>query len=66
MDASGTTPVRCAKCDLEFELATVKIGYMKESFQVEMLQCPHCKQVYVPEDLALGKMADVEKELEDK
>jgi len=66
MDAPESTPVRCAKCDRQFEIATVKIGYMKETFEVEMLQCPQCKQVYVSEDLALGKMARVEKELEDK
>jgi hypothetical protein len=31
-----------------------------------MPHCPNCNQVLVPEELALGKMAEVEKILEDK
>lgn len=31
-----------------------------------MLRCPKCGQVYIPEDLAKGKMAQLEKSLEEK
>jgi hypothetical protein len=30
------------------------------------MQCPQCKMVIINEDLALGKMLEVEKGLEDK
>lgn len=65
-----TTPdlprVRCARCDRDLETASVTIGYLGSAFQVDLLQCPVCRQVFIPEDLALGKMVDVEKQLEDK
>jgi hypothetical protein len=65
-----TTPeaprVRCASCDRDFETASVTIGYLGSAFQVDLLQCPICRQVFIPEELALGKMVDVEKQLEDK
>ena len=59
-------PVRCAQCDRDLETASVTIGYMGSAFQVDLLRCPVCGQVFVPEDLALGKMVEVEKQLEDK
>lgn len=39
---------------------------MDGSFPVDLPVCPSCGQVFVPEELALGKMAAVEKALEDK
>jgi hypothetical protein len=35
-------------------------------FPVDLPKCPKCGQVLITEDLALGKMAEVEKLLEDK
>jgi uncharacterized Zn finger protein len=58
--------VQCAQCARELETASVTIGYMDSAFQVDLLRCPKCGQVFIPEDLALGKMAEVEKQLEDK
>jgi hypothetical protein len=58
--------VRCAACDRDLEVARVNVGYMGDVFKVDMLQCPGCGQVFVPEELALGKMVEVEKQLEDK
>lgn len=66
MTSPEETRVRCAACDRDFETASVTIGYLGSAFQVDLLQCPSCRQVFIPEDLALGKMVDVEKQLEDK
>ncbi|MEZ4592294.1 MAG: hypothetical protein R3D55_14285 [Chloroflexota bacterium] len=44
----------------------VDVAYLGSSFPVDMPVCPECGQVFVPEALALGKMAEVEKALEDK
>jgi hypothetical protein len=44
----------------------VDISYLGNSFPVELLKCPNCGLVLIPEELALGKMAEVEKALEDK
>lgn len=60
------TPWTCDKCNEKLELRTVKVRYLSGLFEVELLQCPQCKTVFIGEDLALGKMLDVEKGLEDK
>jgi hypothetical protein len=64
--APDQEPVRCALCDRDLETASVTISYLGSSFQVDLLQCPGCGQVHIPEDLALGKMVEVEQQLEDK
>ena len=56
----------CMKCSLPLEMAKVAISYLGNEFPVDLLRCPGCGLVFVPEDLALGKMAEVEKLLEDK
>ena len=47
-------------------MGKVNISYLGNVFPVDLLRCPRCGLVFVPEELALGKMADVEKLLEDK
>lgn len=59
-------PIRCARCDRELEVASVTVGYLGSSFQVDLPRCPGCGLVHVSEELALGKMAEVEQQLEDK
>ena len=56
----------CMKCSLPLEMAKVGISYLGNGFPVDLLRCPGCGLVFIPEDLALGKMAEVEKLLEDK
>ena len=56
----------CAKCSCPVEEGPIKAMYLSGVFDVELLKCPKCKNVLVPEDLALGQMLEVEKGLEDK
>ncbi len=56
----------CSKCDLPLETAKVGVSYLGSTFPVDLLRCPRCGLTMVPEELALGKMAEVEKLLEDK
>jgi len=58
--------VLCGLCQQPLEPATVPVAYLGSAFPVTLLKCPTCGQVFIPEDLALGKMAEVEKMLEDK
>jgi hypothetical protein len=44
----------------------VTVEYMGSAFPVDLPRCPKCGQVFVPEELATGKMLEVEKALEDK
>jgi hypothetical protein len=60
------TKWKCGKCGTELQPAKVKITYLGGSFEVELLKCPCCNTVLVTEELAAGKMLEVEKSLEDK
>ena len=53
-------------CDRPLVPTPVKVTYLHSVFNVELMACPGCGFVYVPESLALGKMLEVEKLLEDK
>lgn len=56
----------CGKCGCALETGKVVVEYLGNRFPVELPRCPSCGLVFVPEDLALGKMLDVEQALEDK
>lgn len=65
-NAAQEPELLCAKCRQTLTLGKIDAGYLGSSFPVELLRCPGCGFVYVPEDLALGKMLQVEQALEDK
>lgn len=60
------TGLMCGKCGCALEPGKVTVEYLGNRFPVELPRCPSCGLVFVPEDLALGKMLDVEQALEDK
>ena len=48
------------------EKGRARFMYLDNGFPVELPLCPVCGFVYVPEELAVGKVLAVEKALEDK
>lgn len=58
--------LECRRCRVALVPGKVEITYLKSTFPAELLKCPQCGQVFVPEELALGKMSEVEHTLEDK
>lgn len=56
----------CAKCQKELKPAKTYLSYLGHSFSADILRCPDCGQVYIPEELAKGRIAAVEMQLEDK
>lgn len=56
----------CNRCSVPLETVNVNLTYLGSMFSVELPRCPRCSQVFIPEDLALGKMAEAEQLLEDK
>lgn len=66
LDLSDAANWVCARCQVTLVIKKVDVSYLGSSFPVDMPVCPQCGQVFVPEALALGKMAEVEKTLEDK
>ncbi|GAB7024040.1 DVU_1557 family redox protein [Salidesulfovibrio brasiliensis] len=62
-DVSGW---KCAACGEELVSMPVELEYLESLFTVELPACPACRFVLIPEELALGKMHQVEQLLEDK
>jgi DNA-directed RNA polymerase subunit RPC12/RpoP len=57
---------KCYRCGEELQLGKVNLKYLEGNFEVELLRCPKCGMVLLTEELATGKMLEVEKSLEDK
>lgn len=57
---------KCAKCDEELVLKKTVFTYLEHSFTHEVEVCPRCGAVRIPQELAEGRMAEVEEQLEDK
>jgi hypothetical protein len=58
--------ISCDRCGLDLTPGKVTLTYMGSNFPVELLSCAGCGLVFIPEELALGKMLQVERALEDK
>jgi DNA-directed RNA polymerase subunit RPC12/RpoP len=56
----------CARCGEPLKLSRVTVAYLGNEFPVDLYKCERCGLVLVTEDLAMGKMAEVEQTLEDK
>jgi hypothetical protein len=63
---SETLIWQCHHCHRELVIGPVTVTYMGNRFTADLPHCPDCKMVLVSEELALGKMAEVEQTLEDK
>ncbi len=58
--------VICFKCKKELIPTKTYLCYLGHSFSVNILKCPDCGQVYIPEELVKSRIAEVEMQLEDK
>ncbi len=56
----------CSPCNEVLQPGMVDLHYMGNVFKVELPVCPKCSAVLISEDLALGRMLEVEQLLEDK
>ena len=66
VDLSDAREMVCNKCGIPLTTGTVTLSYLGSSFPVNLPKCERCGLVYIPEELALGRMLQVEKSLEDK
>jgi hypothetical protein len=60
------TSLLCAKCGEPLTLLETKFSYLGHDFTHQVPRCPSCGLAYISEDLATGKIAEVETMLEDK
>ena len=56
----------CLKCNCKLEYENTNLYYITYTVSEKFLRCPQCKQVFIPEEIVLGKMVEVEETLEDK
>ena len=66
MEESSNNKLICAKCRVPLEEGLVDFNYMGYAFSAEVPRCPQCGYVYISEELAAGKIRDVEASLEIK
>ncbi|WP_419659054.1 hypothetical protein Dvar_79310 [Desulfosarcina variabilis str. Montpellier] len=57
---------RCERCQCDLVVGPVAATYMNNRFTTDLPYCPNCKTVLITEQVATGKMAEVEQILEDK
>lgn len=57
---------QCRKCNVNLVTGPVTLSYMGNRMTADLPRCPVCGFVLISEQLALGKMAEVEQVLEDK
>ncbi|MBQ3276948.1 MAG: hypothetical protein IJH47_07850 [Oscillospiraceae bacterium] len=58
--------ITCFRCGKKLQPAETFFRYVGHTFHTDILRCPECGEVYIPESLVRGRMKEVEKELEDK
>lgn len=56
----------CMSCQVPLEPGQVELVYLGASFSVELPVCPCCGFALISEELAVGRMNEAERLLEDK
>ncbi len=56
----------CDRCDVELEPIEAQFKYLDHLFRHKIPRCPRCGLFFIPEDLARGRIREVEIALEDK
>ena len=56
----------CTKCNEELQMMQASIDYLSFHLTEKVLCCPKCGQVFIPEELVDGKIAELETTLEEK
>ncbi len=65
-NAENKEKLICCRCNKELVPTQTFFDYLGHNFHTDILRCPECGEVYIPESLVKGRMAEVEQELEDK
>jgi len=56
----------CCRCNKELKPEKTYFNYLGHSYYADIMKCPDCGEVYIPEELVKGRMSEVEAMLEDK
>ena len=66
MDNTAEKTWKCGKCGIPLVTKKTQFNYLGRAFSHEVKRCPQCGNVFIPKELAEGKMAEVEQQMEDK
>ena len=58
--------IMCRRCGVKMEPAETYFEYLGHGLHTKLPRCPKCGEVYIPEEMVMGKIADIERTLEDK
>jgi hypothetical protein len=64
--ASEQAAILCTKHQVPLEMGKVSVAYQGHTYPVDVLRCPVCGQALITEELARGRMLEVEQTLEEK
>ena len=56
----------CQKCNLLMASKQAGFSYLGRTFRADILKCPKCGLVFIPEELVQGRMKEVETLIEEK
>lgn len=56
----------CYRCKKEMVPERTDFTYLGQAFFTDILRCPDCGEVYIPEEFVKDRIARVEEQLEDK
>lgn len=62
----GKDSWKCRKCGAELTEQNVVFDYLSLNFTEKLPRCPKCGRALIPRELAVGKMVEVEAQLEEK
>ena len=65
-DGNDQSEMICSACNEPMKKGSITLTYLGSTFPVGLFKCEQCNMVFIQEDLATGKMEQVEKTLEDK
>jgi ribosomal protein L37AE/L43A len=57
---------KCGKCNEQLVNKKTVFSYLGHTVAHEVRACPKCGRIFISRELAEGKMAEVEEQLEDK
>jgi hypothetical protein len=57
---------KCGKCNETLVMKKTVFSYLGHTVAHDVKVCPKCGKIFIPQDLAEGKMAELEEKLEDK
>ena len=64
--APGQPSIRCAKHGVPLEKGKIDVTYQGHTYSLDVLCCPVCGLAFIPEEIAKGRMLEVEQTLEEK